>query len=355
MEKKLNVLVLKNNWDGVYNAFDSFYRELCQGLKKNNINFSIANNLDEAKKMLQKTKFDFSIYIGVYDFIDAGIPLFEKYQLLNYQWVIDNPYVYKCLPKSKYNRLIMIDEDFYLSGDYFDKNGLVLSLGAPETYFNNKNKIDAILVPWRLKKFSDIKATAEKFGVKDELNDFIAKSNLKGSFHRQFNDYLKNNKILKTEELFRVANDYFRLYKRIQMLNSIKKHKLVITSDTPNEDLINDNITYIKPVNFDEIEKMQKQYKYVLNANPNYDNCLHDRVSHSVVNGAVVISDKTPFLEKIHFPLCFDFDNFKLIDECIDDIANKFDDVLSEQRKCIEKFSISNQIKKIVKNYYEFK
>lgn len=355
MKTSLTVLVLKNNWHGVYNAFETFYDELIDGLNVNKVNFFIANTLEEAKNYYETQEIAFSIYVGVYNFIDNGEPLYDKYKVLNYQWVIDNPYVYKCLPKSKYNRLIMIDEDFYLSGDYFDEKNLVLSLGAPEKFFDNKNRINAILVPWRLKNYNDIREAAKKYGVYDELSDFLNKSNLKLSFHKQFNEYLANNKIENIEGLFRVANDYFRLYKRIELINSIKKHKLIITSETPNEDLKNNNVKYIKPLSFDKIQELQRQYKFVLNANPNYDNCLHDRISHAVANGAVVISDNTPFLKKIHFPSCFDFDDFNSIDDYIDKINKNINNVLTEQRRCIENFKISNQVRKIIENYNKFK
>jgi hypothetical protein len=105
---------------------------------------------------------------------------------------------------------------------------------------------------------------------------------------------------------------------------------------------------------FDMLKK-QKEHKIILNCNPNFDLCLHDRVSYSVSNGAIVLSDKNRLLDEISFPFSYRYSEMNYLDDKIDECLKMWDLIREKQQACIKTFSCDYIISKIIDNYNKLK
>lgn len=353
--ENVTILCLKNNWNGGYQCFDVFYQDIYDSLDKMKIKYFIANSYEDAERILQNNNISFSICIGKYCFIKDGIALYDKYRVVNYEWIIDNPYKYSENLNTPYNRLLMIDDEFRLMPEFQRKDYLTLSLGIPENQYDLKTeRKKAVLVPWKIKQRTFLEKLIYESTMKNQIFDFIDGYDYESSYIQYFVNYLKTNDVVDDRIFFRLTNDYIRFIKRITMLNSIKEYAVVIASDEKNDDIKGNNVSYIPTGNFKTTLALQKEYKYVLNNNPNYDMCIHDRVGHAVANGAIVISDKSTLLKKLFFPLAVEFSRFNEIDRILFECDNSTTDYSLIQRECLKDYRMNNTLVKMIQHYFRF-
>jgi len=350
----VSVLCLRNPWDGGYQCFDVFYRDTISSFDRMRVNCCIASTYDEACKILSTKRIDFSLSIGKYQFYRDGLALYDRFKITNYEWIIDNPFKYSENTESEYNRLIMIDSEFKLMPGFDRPDYLTLPLGMPdEQYPSGNERKKGILVPWKLRDLSVLKRNIDDSPMSKDIWRFIDSFDNEKSFIRQFVPFLEECSIADDRMFFRLANDYIRMKKRINMLNSIKEYPLVLLSDQSFPFLKGKNISYLQTGDYMTTLSLQKKYKYVLNNNPNYDMCLHDRVSHACANGATVISDESTFLRQIGFPLTVRYSKFDEIDEmvlCADECGKDYG---LQQRKCLEAYRMTNVLSELIMYHFE--
>ena len=350
--EKLNVLLLKDKYNGAYNSFEQFYENIEYMFQKNGDSVFVAYSVQEAYKLIRDKKISFTINVGQYNFLLNGKPLYDILKVMNYQWIIDNPLRYPKLDYiSAYNRFIMIDLRFcdYIAG--ISKKSI--NLPIPFFYVGSSNtKIDAIFAPLKIKEKSQVLAN-----ILDEkelilVNDFITHYNYNESFHANFSEFIKNNEIENLSHFFEMTNGYIRVEKRIRLLNSIRNKRIIVASNRPNDVTFNDNIIFIDPLDYTEVMNEIGKYKYVLNCNPNFDYCLHDRISYSICRDTVIISDKNELLDELDFPLSFQYDKFFEIDYILDNISiGEYYRILEKQKQCIAKYSMENIVEKIIEDF----
>ncbi len=350
----MNVLCLRNNFTGGYHAFKTFYDEILDGFEKLGVNVFVADSVTEAMKFYETESIDFSLNIGKYFFFLNDIPLYDVFKIVNYEWIIDNPLKYNADTKSIYNRLIMIDSEFLSIDGFYRSDYMVLPLGGPHFEYNEVKRKNAVLVPWRIKSLSDLTIKIEESPFPNEILDFIHNYDYDSSYISFFNQYLNECKSIKDRVLFfRLTNDYIRADKRIRMVNAIHDYPVVIVTDEHCKEIIGDNVSYLPTGDFLTTLDLQRQYRYVLNSNPNYYMSLHERVTHAIANGAVVVTDENALLTDINFPLRIKQSNLGALDELIHYADQNFVQLLNKQRNCVFEYRMENTLKKIIMNCHE--
>lgn len=351
--KDIKILVLKNNFSGSFNSFSVLYEELMNGLENLGIKFYCANNVIDAKKVMDNENISFSICIGKYEFFYNEKPLYNIYKIVNYQWIIDNPLKYDLDSGSKYNRLIMIDREFLSLRGFNRYDYLILSHGMPEFRFEEKSRENGILVPMKIMDMDELIERIRKSEEQKNVLSFLKSYEWDVSFIKQYNLFVETHEIKDEKLFFRLCNSYVRSKKRIDMINSVKCCKLYVLSDKRNKYLVGNNIEYLPATGFKDTIKLMQEYKYVLNSNPNFNQCLHERISYALANGAVVITEENLLLKDIDFPVRIKYSDFNRIDCMINDLSCS-EDYNYLQRKCVEEFSIENQLQKLISHYNQF-
>lgn len=350
----MKVLILKDTYNGAYNSFDVFYKSIFSMLLNEGVNVYIATNIEEAVDIINKVKIDFSINIGIYHFYINDKPLYEIHKIVNYQWIIDNPLRYdKCDFYSPYNRMIFIDENFKNFCPINRNDFLYLPIPFGGQIIECSDKIDAILAPIKIKSekvFEEMQGYAEnKELIMKFINNYDFDFNFGDYYYKFRNEHFINDE----KNFFEIVNGIIRIRKRKKFISSIKKHRVVIVSDNPDNVIFPNNVTFINPCSYEEVLKMIKSYKYVINCNPNFDYCIHDRISYSVTRGTIVISDENELLKNINFPLLVKYSNLN-VDDLIDKIED-YNEMLNKQFSSISSYVDSNIVSKIVENFSFYK
>ncbi len=349
----MNVLILKDNYKGVYNSFDEFYKVIIDMFINNHIHIFIANTIDEAIYCLTNKRINFTLNIGQYHFYKDQKPLYDLYEVINYQWIIDNPLRYdNCDYYSKYNRMIFIDNSFKLFIQNNRSDYLTLPIPFKTQTRRCQNKIDAIFAPIKIKSKSFFENLIDKSKEKELILDFLDKYDFDSSFGEFYCNYRETHQIINEKEFFEIVNGYIRIQKRLKSISSIKKHMVIIASNNPDNLIFSKNVVFINPLNYNKIISTSKKYKYILNCNPNFDYCIHDRVSYSIMEGTIVISDANKLLKEIDMPLLYNYSETN-IDDIIDSITD-YDLLLSKQVFALSNFSSSIICSKIIENYNRF-
>lgn len=353
-KNNIKVLVLENNFSGGHGAFPCFNKELISGFVNNGIEVYVANDASKAMEIYENNDISFSVNIGVYAYYFNGQPLYEKYKILNYQWIIDNPirYIkYNIDFDSKYNRLIYIDRDFFKVKSREDY--LWLSLGGPNnSYSDIVERENAVLVPMDIRDTPEaLLNKIEDESMRELVCDFVKDFDFDGSFLEQCQSFINERGIKERNEFILVTNAYTRIQKRIMLISSIKRHKVYIASDAHNPHISGENIFYLPTGDFYNTLELQKKYKFVLNGTPNYDYCVHERITYASCNGAVVISDANAYLNELGFPGVVKYSQLDKMDDIIDGLNANFEDVRGKQRRITENYKMQEAVKHIVDDY----
>lgn len=349
----MKVLILKDKYAGAYDSFPVFFENLLSAFKKCGIEAILSDKIENIIKIIEKNDIDFTINIGQYNFFSNGIELYKKYPIINYQWIIDNPLRYPNVDfKSSRNRLINIDKSFELFEGKIRTDYLNLPLVFPEVETIDENRINAVFAPIKIKSLNEfelkIYRSSNRTIIEDLINDYNFDDSLSEKIAIMFQLHPEiENKF----EIFEIINGYFRVRKRIKLISSIKKHPVIVASQKPCELKFEDNISFMDPLNYAEIQQYQKKYTFLLNCNPNYDLCLHDRVSYGIAKGSIIISDKNILLNKLNMPLCVCYSEVKKLDELLDYAILNRSDILRKQRSCIEQYKYQKIVDIIIDNY----
>lgn len=357
MTKNFNVILLIDRYIGAYDSFIVFYNVLEVALRRNRINVYFARSVKEVDDIISINKINFTINIGQYHFFKNNVPLYDFYKIVNYQWIIDNPLRYEhCDNLSPYNRLIYIDKTFellpgYKRSDYLSLPLPFMSIDGPSIDLDRSNIIFAPLKIKSEKFFLDL---IEQSKDKKNIVEFLGEYDFDMEFNVFFKKFVESRNIYDINIFFELVNGFIRIKKRLHVIKSIKHHKVIIASDSKENYNFAANISFVKPMGYFDILKKQKEYKFILNCNPNFDMCLHDRVSYSVLNGAIVLSDKNRLLNNMSFPCAYKYSEMEFLDDKIEKCIKKEDEIKEEQQKCIEKYNCDYIISTILQNYSTF-
>jgi len=306
-KKRFNIGILTLETYVAYGAIEYFNNCLIEALKQHGNNVyrlkSVSNYIDVVKS----DSMDFTINIGKYLFYDGATPLYEKYKIPHYNWVIDNPLKLSLDLNSSYIHYILIDKEFMdIDVINFINKPIFLPLATSIASKGSSKVQTEVLFVGQIKNinriYNEIKLLPEE--LKSHIIYFIelVLSKLDSSFIKSFNGYVKQHKLTNDIELvkniFKFSNTYIRALKRKKVISSIKDIPLTIFGGIEDAELIKQrNLTIFQKSSYRETLAAYSNSKISINVSPNFSYGCHDRILNSFIGGACCLTDRNPYIE----------------------------------------------------------
>lgn len=350
MDRKV-IVVLNNNFSGSYCSNQYFYTEICHALNILRKRYITVRNLDEATEAFESNDVAFSLCLGRYEYYADKTPLYEKYGILNYQWISDDPMKFSIDHDSRYIKYIFIDREFPKMAGTLKNIPLILPLGyLPEKARNNTaDRINGILFPGQIRDLGKIKSEIDCSLLRNQIQAFIETYDLDSSYISAYNNAVSAIKISERKEFFRLTNSYIRTIKRIKAIEAIHSVPVFIAGEQTDNVFRNPNIVFIGKYDYSQIEEIMGRYRFLLNVDPNYHSCIHERISRGVNAGALVFSNESQIVSPINNFYCtYKFDGKKTVDSVINDENFSISSELENERAFISETSWLRSLERII-------
>lgn len=297
----ITVIGLNNNFFGSYSSNQVFFKELMEAFVSYGVRVVRANTLEEAVYLYETEDISFSISFSKYKYYKDKKPLYEIYHKMNYQWVSDNPLKMNLDVDSKWMKYIFIDDEYPTMLEHDAPNSyLFRPLGFLErNLMQYSEKNGRVLIPCKIRNLNDIyreiSGTDESFLMKK----FIEQYDRDSSYIKALADFYKKNQVANKELFFRKTNEYIRVEKRIWAIEHIKGIPVDVLSDNYGNDIKNTNIRFLPTIPYEEVGRVINEYSFVINVDPNYHSCIHDRFIKAVSSGSICITNKNNFISQL--------------------------------------------------------
>lgn len=345
------IVILNNNFFGSYCSNQYFYNEICLALENLGKKYITVRRLSEAIEVFQSNDVSFSLCLGRYEYYEEEVPLYEKYGIMNYQWISDDPKKFHIDHQSKYIKYVFIDREFPAMAGALKNTPLILPLGyLPEkARYNTVDKINGILFPGQIRNLGAIESEIERSHSRRQIDDFINTYDLDSSYIAAYNKAVSDIVESDRMEFFRLTNSYTRTVKRIKAIEAIHTVPVFIAGEQTNNSFRNPNIAFIGKYDYSQIEEIMGRYRFLLNVDPNYHSCIHERISRGVNAGALVFSNENNIVSSVNgFSCTYRFDGKKTIDNIIKDDAFCLASALEEEKAFIRETSWTVSLERIM-------
>lgn len=351
----MTILALNNNFYGSYSSNQIFFEELIEAFISLGVNVLKANSIEDVEFIYENHKIDFSICFSKYFYYSDGIPLYEKYKVLNFQWISDNPLKMNIDLKSKWIRYIFIDDEYPI---LINKLPMFDCLFLPLGYLEKNKKIrnfknGKILFPCKIRNLKNLQKQIEGSNYSKYINSFLDYYVRSDSFIVSLNTFFRENNIISheaREEIFRKANEYVRIEKRLFVLNNIKGIPIDVLGEDNGNELSNEQINFLKPVDYRNTSELFGEYLMVVNVDPNYNSCFHDRFIRAVSSGTVCLTNENKKMIKLD-SYNYSFSEPDSVMSAINKILENYDLVLKAEQDIIEQFSWEKSAARIINTY----
>ncbi|MCI8529562.1 MAG: hypothetical protein HFH82_10485 [Lachnospiraceae bacterium] len=297
----ITILGLNNNFYGSYSSNQVFFDELMEAFICCGVRVVTASSLEEAMYHYETEDISFSISFSKYKYFLNGIPLYEIYRKMNYQWVSDNPLKMNLDVNSKWMKYIFIDHEYPLMLDHDSPNGYMFRpLGFLEkNLMESKEKNGRVIIPCKIRNLNDI---YKKINESDEsflMKKFLDQYDRDSSYIKSFSCFVEHENIGNKEAVFRLTNEYTRVEKRIWAIEHVYELPVDVLSDDCGNSIKNPNVSFRPTVGYEEIRAVMNSYSFVINVDPNYHSCIHDRFIKAVSSGSICITNKNELTARI--------------------------------------------------------
>ena len=350
---KLNVLFLNNNFYGSYASNQVFLLETVQAFKSLGVVVRVVSSIDDAVKAYKEFRPDFTMCFSKYFFFVNGNPLYEIYGVPHYQWISDNPLKMGLDMDSPFIHYIFIDKEFSLVADVVNKP-LYLPLGYLEhcALLPNPEAINAVLVPCKIRNLDNLTTTIMELPQKKEILEFLEQYDYNSSFIKAFTSYCYMHEIKNVEKFFRITNEYVRVKKRLMVVNSIESHKVYIVGDDFGNNLkCKSGVTFIPPKPYKEIGNLMNRFRFIINVDPNYHACIHDRFIRAVSSGSCCISNYNEIMAGWNRNI-YNIDQLGQLNSLLEYCDLNWECIVAEQREKVKHFSWQQSAKAIIRHFY---
>ena len=351
---KESILILNNNFYGSYCSNQYFYNEICRSLEILGKRYTIVNSIKDAIKVFENDDVSFSLCLGKYEYYVDSIPLYDKYGVLNYQWISDDPMKFNIDHNSKLIRYIFIDHQFPQMAGRLMHQPLILPLGyLPEKEQSaDTQKVNGILFPGQIRCLNSIEVEIEHSGIKNEIIDFLDAYDLDSSYITAYRITEKKISESYKREFFRLTNSYTRTLKRLKAVDSISSMPVFIAGDKTDNYYGNADVRFIGKYDYSQIETVMNSYRYLLNVDPNYHSCIHERVSRGINAGALVFSNESETVNRMKgFPCVYRFDGTLTINSILSNNDFCFSEIFKQERYFIRDTSWIRSLERIINDY----
>lgn len=349
---KLTVLALNNNFYGSYSSNQVFFDELVYAFQNIGINIITAFSVEEAMSIYEGEKIDFSISFSKYLYFYNGTPLYDIYKVLNYQWVSDNPLKMNLDSDSQWIKYIFIDEEYPLAMKQAQNDYLFLPLGYLEKNVMKPSMGNGrVLIPCKVRNINQLYGEITTSPYAKVMKKFLDEYNRNSSFIKAFKLFIEDdtvNGIQDKERIFRLLNEYVRIEKRLWAIENVYSMPVDILSEDCGNIIKNRNASFIKPVSYSEVSSLINRYEIVINVDPNYHACIHDRFIKAISSGTVCVTNENLLINRIT-QLTYSFNEPNSISLATEQALGS--EQWDEQMIAIEEYSWEKSARKIADDY----
>ncbi len=309
MEKldKMNsiaVLGLNNNFYGSYSSNQVYFEELIHAFQLIGVKVYTASTIEEAIKIYESINICFSFSFSKYQYYSNGIPLYEKYGILNYQWISDNPLKMGLDLESSWIKYIFIDREYPL---VLSKNAKNEYLFRPLGFLKNNIKKKSysngrILFPCKVRNLNELYEQINHSKYSYLMKKFLERYDRSTSFIMELVEFFKDENVIDSNEkesIFRMTNEFTRVEKRLWVLERLIDIPIDVLSDDCENNIKNPNVHFIQPQLYAALPEIINKYSYVINVDPNYNNCIHDRFIRTISSGSICITNTNKWISSI--------------------------------------------------------
>lgn len=349
----MNVLFLNNNFYGSYASNQVFLSETVQAFESLGASVRVVSSINDAIKAYDEFRPDFSLCFSKYFFFANGHPLYDIYGIPHYQWVSDNPLKMGLDMCSPFIHYIFIDKEFSLVTKTVNKP-LYLPLGYLEqgVLMPNSEAINAVLVPCKIRNLDNLTNIIRELPQQKQIIDFLDQYDYNTSFIKAFASYCAMHEVKNMEQFFRITNEYVRVKKRLMVVNSIESRKVYIVGDDFGNKLkCKSEVTFISPKPYKEIGDLMNRFRFVINIDPNYHACIHDRFIRSVSSGSCCISNYNEVMACWNRNV-YIMDRAGQINSLLESCDTNWNCIVAEQREKVKQFSWQQSVKAIIQHFY---
>lgn len=253
------------------------------------------------------------------------------------------------------DKVYFIDEEYpYILNEKYANEPLFLPLGfLTENVLERKYKKEAILMPCKIRNICEIEEKINESSYEFEIKQFLDRYQDDESFIISLKKYFESENISDQYiriAIFRLANEYTRIRKRLFAINSIKDFDLYVLGVDYNNITSNKNVHFLEPIDYCRVADIMNEYKYVLNVDPNYNACVHDRFIKAVSSGSLCLTNQNKIMKKTN-PYTYSFSSKESIVQLISKVEQNHVDIYNSQLKYIEHFSWERSAERIIENY----
>ena len=289
----MNLLLLHNSFAGAHGSFSVFEDEMEAALRHLGHRVFRASSFKEIVQIAFDVSITCSLGIGQYGWTDAeGLPAYDALGLPHMQWLLDHPRKLRIDGRSPRIQYVVIDSAF-ASSMHVRRPVLSMPLGLPENGWRNprNERKDSVLFPGQVRDVVQLRkelwcADAEAGRTADAYLEHMDDT----SFFQIFSCYESNPVI------WRLANSYIRAARRALVLRAIHAKPVVILGRVDDATLA--PLSCFGSADYLQVLEIMETYRYVLNVDPNFPSCLHDRLLRAVQKGCRVITSATRIVQE---------------------------------------------------------
>ena len=289
----MNLLLLHNAFSGAHGSFPVFEKEMEVALRHLGHRVLRASSFDEMERIASDVPITCSFGIGQYGWTDAeGIPAYDALGIPHMQWLLDHPRKLRIDGTSSLIQYVVIDKTFAASMHV--RNPVVpMPLGLPENGWRNpaSNRKNAVFFPGQVRDVSQLRRELWRTDAEaGRTADAYLRHMDDHSFFHVFASYESQPVV------WRLANSYIRAARRVLVLRAIHAKPVVILGRVDDASLM--SLSCLGAADYETVLETMETYRYVLNVDPNFPACLHDRLLRAIQKGCRVITPATTIVQE---------------------------------------------------------
>lgn len=352
--EKLNILCLNNNFYGSYESSQIFHVELAAAFRNIGAKVFEAADWQSAENICKVAPLNFSVSFGKYFYATDDF-FYNKYKIPHYQWVSDNPLKMNLDTTSGLITYIFIDEEYVKMLSSLANECLILPLGFLEKNFQPfDKKRRGILFPCKIRNLKSVWRDIQESSVAKLVKDFLFDYELDDSYISSLSRFFEQKEIICPATrilIFRLSNEFLRVKKRLTILNSLSDYSIYVAGEDYQNVLRRpSNVTFLPPIKYANLVEVMKSFRFVVNVDPNYHACIHDRFVRAVGAGCVCLTNQNFVMQRWNANT-YTFDDKSDINDLIQKVSGDVEGNFFRQLNCIKKFSWEESAKKIVAQY----
>ena len=210
---------------------------------------------------------------------------------------------------------------------------------------------ERVLIPCKIRNINQLYDEITVSPYAKQMKTFLDEYDRNTSFIKSFKSFFEKNAVVEIqdkEKVFRLVNEYIRIEKRLWAIENIDSLPVDILSEDCGNVITNKNVCYIEPVNYSELASLINKYKIVINVDPNYHACIHDRFIKAVSSGTVCVTNENAVINKIT-SLTYSFNDPDSVSLAVERAVE--DNRWNEQMDAIMEYSWEKSVKKIVSDF----